>query len=83
MMNEATRRERVRSLIEYERPEDMPVKLTVVLDDSYQEVIDRIGILQGESKSAVVRSALDCYAAQFGSSVLFPTSQPIPAPHIP
>jgi len=79
-MNEATRRQRVRELISYERPEEFPIKLTVVLDPSYQEVIDRLGILQGENKTAVIKSALDCYASQIGDAHLFPTSQGIPAP---
>ena len=76
-MNEATRRARIRKLLKYEPPRSMPGKLTVVLEESYQEVIDRIGILQGESKSAVIRSALDCYAGQFGTAVLFPSDQPL------
>jgi len=79
-MNEATRRERIKNLLKYKPPKLMPSKLTVVLEDSYQEVIDRIGILQGESKSAVIRSALDCYAEQFGTGILFPSSQPLPDP---
>ena len=47
-------------------------KLTADLGRDYHEVIARISILEGISKTELVRRALDAYASIIGDAVLFP-----------
>ncbi len=48
-------------------------KITVELSEAYHEVLKRMALVQGKTKTAVVRQALDLLAEQMGEEVLFPT----------
>jgi hypothetical protein len=47
-------------------------KLTLKLDASYLDVLTRMKILEGTSKTELVRRALDAYAATFPEEALYP-----------
>lgn len=72
-MNKETIKENVGALLEYlaEPGGAHPKKLTVILPNSYQELLKRTSILTGQTKTRVVIAALDAYAEQFGEG-LFP-----------
>jgi|MDTB01.2.fsa_nt_gb hypothetical protein len=50
-------------------------KLTCVLSHHYHDVLDRMAILTGKTKTAVVRQAIDELAKQFGEDVLYPQTE--------
>ena len=69
-MNKPTIQSNIAKLIELEHPTDG--KETFRLSGAYIDVLNRMAILQGTSKTAVVRQALDLLSEQFGDDVLWP-----------
>ena len=47
-------------------------KLTCVLSYHYHDALTRMAILQGKTKTAVVRQAIDALVKQFGEDTLYP-----------
>ena len=50
-------------------------KLTAVLEREHHELLARISILEGISKTELIRRAIDAYANEIGMEVLFPARQ--------
>jgi hypothetical protein len=49
-------------------------KLTLMLDLSYHDVLNRLKILEGTTKTEIVRRALDAYAEALPEGALYPVS---------
>jgi|TARA_R110002124_G_scaffold222852_1_gene388237 hypothetical protein len=80
-MNKGTQGENTRNLIAYELAAQQEQqltdtgerrKLTLNLKHHYHDVLERMALLQGKTKTAVVRQALDVLATQFGDELLYP-----------
>lgn len=79
-MNKGTQGENTRALIAYDiaaQQEQLEAigerrKLTLNLKHQYHDVLERMALLQGKTKTAVVRQALDALAKHFGDDVLYP-----------
>ena len=73
-MNEARLRENRKALIEYDQAEDtaLPKKLTLALPASYQDLLVRLAILNGTSKTEMIKKALDQLSIGFGDK-LYPS----------
>lgn len=67
-MNEATIRENIKALIEYDQADEraLPKKLTLALPTSYQDLLVRLSLLNGTSKTDIVKQALDQLSIDFG-----------------
>ena len=81
MINRATTQRNYRRLVEYDESQNMGCekeqgarKLTVNIDVSYHDVIKRLSLVEGISKTEVIRRAIDAYSEVFGDEVLFPSS---------
>ena len=79
MINKGTQRQNYIRLLEYDedgrsRMADTSKKLTVNLEFSYFDLIQRLAIIEGSNKTAIVRRAIDYYASQFDDDSLFPRS---------
>ena len=81
MINKATTRKNYLRLLEYDRQADELAqelghkqlrKLTLNIDNSYHDVLSRIAIIEGISKTEAVRRAINFYSEVFGDDVLFP-----------
>jgi hypothetical protein len=48
-------------------------KLTCMLSFEYHDAIERMAILQGTTKTAVIRQAIDELVKQFGEDTLYPS----------
>ena len=76
-MNKGAQEENTRKLLEYQlvaqqQTDREDKKLTIMLSFQYHDALERLAILQGKTKTAVVRQALDELAAQFGDELLYP-----------
>jgi hypothetical protein len=76
-MNKASMTENYKRLLKYRNKNAEPKKLTCVLPASYHELLERIIILEGISKTELVKRALDHYSDYFGGDVLFPATDPM------
>jgi DUF1009 family protein len=76
-MNISLQTENAQRLVKYDITGDAAAKerrkITVELSEAYHEVLKRMALVQGKTKTAVVRQALDLLAEQMGEEVLFPT----------
>jgi len=74
-MNEARFRENRKALIEYDQDKKraLPKKLTLALPTSYQDLLVRMSLLNGTSKTDIVKQALDQLSIGFGER-LYPKS---------
>ena len=75
-MNEKALRKNVAALVEHalqerELENQTPSKLNVRLNYEYADMLVRLSIIEGSSKSDVIRNALDEYALRY-SSALYP-----------
>ena len=68
-------RENRKALLDYALDEQraIPKKLTLALPSSYQDLLIRMSLLNGTSKTDIVKQALDELSSRFGDS-LYPTS---------
>ena len=68
-------RENRKALIDYAQDEDraIPKKLTLALPSSYQDLLIRMSLLNGTSKTSIVKQALDELSARFGDN-LYPSA---------
>lgn len=76
-MNEQMMRNNYQKLLEYHQdyelnPNTEPSRITIELTPEWADLLVRIVLLEGTSKTAVVRKALDTLADEIGSSVLYP-----------
>jgi hypothetical protein len=76
-MNEQMMRNNYEKLLEYHQdyqlnPNTEPSRITVELTPQWADLLVRIVLLEGTSKTAVIRKALDGLADQIGSNVLYP-----------
>jgi len=76
-MNEQMMRNNYEKLLEYHQdyqlnPNTEPSCITVELTPQWADLLVRIVLLEGTSKTAVIRKALDGLADQIGSNVLYP-----------
>jgi hypothetical protein len=76
-MNEQMMRNNYQKLLEYHQdyelnPNTEPSRITIELTPEWADLLVRIVLLEGTSKTAVVRKALDGLADEIGSSVLYP-----------
>ena len=72
-MNENALRKNIALLLEHARQEQLvptehPSKLNVRLDYEYSDLLVRLCLLEGVSKSEMIRSALDEVCARYGGS---------------
>ena len=77
-MNKGQQTENIQRLLDYalaaEQDTDTePKKLTCVLSPQYHDALERLAILQGKTKTAIVRLAIDELVKQFGEDVLYPS----------
>lgn len=77
-MNDKALRKNILALLEHAAQEaeletTTPQKLNVRLSYEYADMLVRLSLLEGASKSDVIRNALDEYAARY-SSALYPLS---------
>lgn len=72
-MNKLHFRENSKALLAYAQDEDraIPKKLTLALPSSYQDLLIRMSLLNGSSKTDIVKQALDALSIRFGDN-LFP-----------
>ena len=79
MINKSTTQRNYKRLVEYDLDQQHAPrfegarKATFNLDQSYQDVIKRISLIEGTTKTEIIRRALDSYSEQFGDEVLFPS----------
>jgi len=72
-MNTATQRENMKKLIEYQiATPGSGSRLNLDIGMSYMDVLNRIAILQGTSKTQVIKDALDRIVEAYGEQILFP-----------
>jgi predicted DNA-binding protein len=79
-MNKGQQTENIQKLLDYalaaEQDTDTePKKLTCVLSPHYHDALERLAILQGKTKTAIVRMAIDELVKQFGDDILYPALQ--------
>lgn len=77
-MNEQMMRNNYQKLLEYHQdyqlnPNTEPSRITIELTSEWADLLVRIVLLEGTSKTAVIRKALDTLADEIGSNVLYPT----------
>ena len=84
MINKSTTRRNYLRLLEYDQEQDqlgqlsrargnqVRRKLTLNIDQSYHDVLTRICLIEGISKTEAVRRAINAYSEIFGDEVLFP-----------
>jgi hypothetical protein len=76
-MNKATLQSNARALFEYDQEQDQDdlvgsKKLTLRLEGSYHDLMNRLAIVEGTTRTSVIRRALDHYSNQYPDQVLFP-----------
>ena len=75
-MNTTTTTLNIKSLIAHDGNQEVVKeekrKLTILLPESYHDVIQRIALLTGNSKTATYKLAIDTLAASIGEDILFP-----------
>jgi len=76
-MNKGSIRANARALYEYAQLHDqdeleLRKKLTLRLEGSYHDLMSRVAILEGTTRTEIIRRALDHYAKQYGDKILFP-----------
>ena len=76
-MNKGSIRANARALFEYDQLYDQDEleirkKLTLRLESSYHDLMNRVSILEGTTRTEIIRRALDHYAKKYGDRVLFP-----------
>ena len=76
-MNKSSVRANARALFEYDQLHDQGEleqrkKLTLRLEGSYHDLMNRVSILEGTTRTEIIRRALDHYAKQYGDRILFP-----------
>jgi hypothetical protein len=54
-------------------PAKMPKKLTLVLGDFHLDLVDRIAVLTGSSKTEVVRRSLELWLTEESLNLLYPS----------
>jgi hypothetical protein len=71
LMNEARIRENKKALIEYDQDTEkaLPKKLTLALPTSYQDLLVRMALLNGITKTDIVKQALDQLSIGFGDQL--------------
>jgi len=86
MINKSTTRRNYMRLLEYDQEQDQlgrpsrardnqaRQKLTLNIDRSYHDVLKRICLIEGISKTEAIRRAINAYSEIFGDEVLFPGS---------
>ena len=80
MINKQKQTQNFRRLLDYDEQTrrrdfaDDARKLTVQLEFSYHDVVKRIALLEGTTKTELMRRMVDFYAEQFSDDVLFPHS---------
>ncbi len=76
MSNKADVRDNILRLDEYTKTGKIPKrdtrKLTAVLSDKQYDLLTRLSILEDDTKTGVVRRAIDHYAQYLGEEHLFP-----------
>ena len=83
-MNKENARRNFRKLIAYDQVDEfsghsatdktLRKKLTLMLDLSYHDVLNRLKILEGTTKTEIIRRALEAYAESFPEGALYPVS---------
>ena len=76
-MNEQMRRGNYEKLLEYHQdyelnPPTSSSRFTIELTAEWTDLLVRISLLEGLTKTAVIRKALDGLADEIGSTVLYP-----------
>lgn len=76
-MNKATLQANARALFQYNLEHDQDDlegtrKLTLRLEGSYHDLMNRLAIVEGTTRTGVIRRALDHYSNQYPDQVLFP-----------
>ena len=72
-MNKAARKKSIVKLLEYHMsPQRESGRLNMDLGAGYMDVLNRIAILEGTSKTSIVKEALDRLVEAYGEKVLFP-----------
>ena len=80
MINKSTTQRNYRRLVEYDEAQQGAEelagtrKLTLNLDVSYHDILKRLALIEGTSKTEIIRRALNSYSEMFGDDVLFPSS---------
>ena len=81
MINKSTTRRNYMRLLEYDTHvneladaghQDELRKMTLNIDWSYHDVVKRMALIEGITKTEVMRRAIDFFAESFGDDVLFP-----------
>jgi len=77
-MNKAALKANARRLVEYDQEQEPDNlvgsrKLTLRLEGSYHDLMNRVAIVEGTTRTEIIRRALDHYSKQFGDQVLFPS----------
>ena len=74
-MNTASRTNNIKKLLAYHLKslrESQSGRLNMDLGEGYMDVLNRIAIIEGTSKTKIVKEALDRLADEYGEQVLFP-----------
>ena len=74
-MNTPARQQNIQRLIEYHlrsNDNESPSRLNMDLGSGYMDVLNRIAILEGATKTKIVKEAIDRLAEEYGEGVLFP-----------
>lgn len=77
-MNKQMMKNNYQKLLEYHQdyelnPNTEPSRITIELAPEWTDLLVRIVLLEGTSKTAVIRKALDGLADEIGSKVLYPS----------
>ena len=74
-MNAAQQKENIQKLIEYHlknQGDPSSGRLNMDLGSGYMDVLNRMAIIAGTSKTNIVKEALDRLVEEYGEQVLFP-----------
>ncbi len=80
MINKTTTQRNYKRLCDYDeqaaRAEhtDVRKKLTLNLDLSFHDIVMRLALIEGTTKTEIIRRAINNYSELFGDELLFPTS---------
>ena len=78
MINQSTTRRNYQRLINYDEQQRLSQesegrrKLTLNIDLTFHDVVKRMAIIEGTTKTEIIRRAIDAYAELFGDELLFP-----------
>ena len=83
MINHSTTQRNYKRLVEYDQlqqestPNEGRRKLTLNIDLTFHDVVKRMALIEGTTKTEIIRRAIDAYAELFGAELLYPSASQI------